>query len=40
MYMVSPLGVDIIGSNMGLQRASGMALGELHMLYELHFLHV
>lgn len=40
MDTVSPLGVDIIGCNPGLQHASCMTLGELHMLSELQFLHV
>ena len=40
MYTVTPLGVDIIGCNTGLQRVSCVTLGELHMLSELQFLHV
>lgn len=40
MDTVSPLGVDIIGCNPGLQHASCVTLGELHMLSELQFLHV
>lgn len=40
VYTVTPLGVDIIGCNTGLQRVSCVTLGELHMLSELQFLHV
>ena len=40
VYTVTPLGVDIIGCNTGLQHVSCVTLGELHVLSELQFLHV